>query len=399
MKRKHIEDAASENQSLESSIFHDNIDFVEEMVVDGSKSGNVTSPLSVSNIETETITVETNFDSRATENMVDKKEQKTHFHVGSQTLPLPIMSIDNFENDDAGIDFYTGLETFSHFFMVLRTLGPAAYCLNYVYGDVLGITVPDQFFLVLMKLRRHSINFELSRLFNISAETVANVFHTWILFMSYQWKEIDIWPSKDTVKYFSPSDFKLKFPNTRVIVGIMECPIRKPKLKKSQQATFSASGNKYSIKTLVGITPSGVVSYVSPAYNGSTSDEEIIEESTGSLLNLCDPGDSIMIVAGKGSEVQDVFVHKNIKVDQPDLTNNVGRFRKRSKMSCTGSGQGKKAFSGKVHVGLIIRRAKTFKILTERMNSSETKLASQITFVCFMLCNFKTSDARSHAQI
>lgn len=412
MKRKYIEDAPSENhQSLESAIFQDNIDIGEEIVVDDSKSGNVTCdekekniesndepctplllPTSVPNFERETFTGQIDFDSKVTKNvMADEKEQKICFDVATQTPPLPIMSIDNFENDDAGVNFYTGLETFSQFFLVLQTLGPAAYCLNYVYDDVTDIGVPDQLFLVLMKLRRHTINFELSLFFKISEKTVENVFHTWILFMSYQWREIDIWPSKDIVKCFSPSDFKLKFPNTRVIVDIVECPIRKPKLKESQKATYSASENKYTVKTLVGITPSGIVSYVSQAYNGSTSDSEIVEESTDSLLNLCDPGDSIMIVAGKGSDGQDVFVHKNIKVDQPDPINISSCLGKRNEMSCAAVGRHKKVSSGRVHIEPIIRQAKTFRILTERMNSSETKLASHITFVCFMLCNFKTS--------
>lgn len=78
------------------------------------------------------------------------------------------MCIDNFEKDDAGIHFYTGLETYIKFYMVLRTLGPAAYCLNYIYHKVTNISVPDQFFLVLIKLRRHRTNFDLSRLFNVS---------------------------------------------------------------------------------------------------------------------------------------------------------------------------------------------------------------------------------------
>lgn len=213
MKRKYIEDAPSENhQSLESAIFQDNIDIGEEIVVDDSKSGNVTCdekekniesndepctplllPTSVPNFERETFTGQIDFDSKATKNvMADEKEQKICFDVATQTPPLPIMSIDNFENDDAGVNFYTGLETFSQFFLVLQTLGPAAYCLNYVYDDVTDIGVPDQLFLVLLKLRRHTINFELSLFFKISEKTVENVFHTWILFMSYQWREIDI---------------------------------------------------------------------------------------------------------------------------------------------------------------------------------------------------------------
>jgi hypothetical protein len=45
--------------------------------------------------------------------------------------------------------------------------------------------------------------------------------------------------------------------------------------------------------------------------------------------------------------------------------------------------------SKRVHIERIIGLAKTYKILKEPLNVTETKLASEITFVCFMLCNFK----------
>jgi hypothetical protein len=73
--------------------------------------------------------------------------------VETQTPTFPPMCIDNFEKDDAGIHFYTDLEIISKFYFVLRTLGPAAYSLNNIYHQVTNISVPDHFFLVLIKLR------------------------------------------------------------------------------------------------------------------------------------------------------------------------------------------------------------------------------------------------------
>lgn len=362
VKRKLIENDTTENQSQGTVYFQDNIDVAEEIVIESSSTKNDTDDNS-------------------------REDQKFYLNVETQTPTLPPMCIDNFEKDDAGIHFYTGLETYVKFYMVLRTLGPAAYCLNYIYHKVTNISVSDQFFLVLIKLRRHRTNFDLSRFFNVSEKTVSNVFYTWILFMSKQWREVDIWPPKSLVNYFCPSDFKLKFPNTRVIVDGTECPIKKPKLPKTQQATFSTYKNKNTVKILVGATPGGLVSYVSPAYGGSTSDRQIVERS--SLLNLCDPGDSIM--ADKGFNVQDMFVHRNIQINMPTF------FKKKNRMSCSTVIQDRKISSKRVHIERIIGLAKTFKILVEPMNSSETKLSSHITFVCFMLCNFKTCIVPSYA--
>ena len=90
------------------------------------------------------------------------------------------MSIDKFTNDDAGVNFYTGLETLTTFYFVLRTLGPAAHCLNYIYRRVSNIGGPDQFFLVFCKLRRHITNFERSRLFGVSEKTVSKMYYIFL---------------------------------------------------------------------------------------------------------------------------------------------------------------------------------------------------------------------------
>ena len=73
---------------------------------------------------------------------------------------VPPMSIDNFTNDDGGVNFYTWLKTLTKFNFIMRTIGPAAHCLNYIYHRVSNISVPDQFCLVLCKLRHHTTNFE-----------------------------------------------------------------------------------------------------------------------------------------------------------------------------------------------------------------------------------------------
>jgi hypothetical protein len=72
--------------------------------------------------------------------------------------------------------------------------------------------------MTLIKLRRHTTNFELSKWFGVSENTVTNIIVTWYRFMYLQWKEIDIWPVRELVRYFTPSDFGLKFPKTRLIV-------------------------------------------------------------------------------------------------------------------------------------------------------------------------------------
>lgn len=169
------------------------------------------------------------------------------------------------------------------------------------------------FFLTLIKLRQHKTNFELSRLFNISETVVINIWITWINFIYHQWKEINIWPERDVVRFFSPYNFRRQFPTTRIIIDGTECPIRKPRSPIAQQSTFSTYKNRNTIKIFVGATPGGLGSYVSPSYGGSTSDRQICERSL--LMTKCDHGDSIM--ADKGFNVQDLFAPYDVSINIP----------------------------------------------------------------------------------
>jgi hypothetical protein len=36
--------------------------------------------------------------------------------------------------------------------------------------------------------------------------------------MSRQWREANIWPPGNLARYFAPTDFKAKFPTTKIIV-------------------------------------------------------------------------------------------------------------------------------------------------------------------------------------
>ncbi|XP_062601204.1 uncharacterized protein LOC134262898 [Saccostrea cucullata] len=81
-------------------------------------------------------------------------------------------------------------------------------------------------------------------------------------------------------------NFKAKFLKTRAILDATEFPIKKPSSPRAQQATFSTYKNRNTMKALIGCTPGGLISFISPAYSGSTSDRQIVERS--SLKNLCD---------------------------------------------------------------------------------------------------------------
>lgn len=276
---------------------------------------------------------------------------------------------------------YTGLQNFEKFMFVFNSLGQGVYHLSYMYGPVdNSLGVIDRFFMVLVKLRKNFTNSDLSEFFDISEADVYNVFCTWVRFISKQWRELQLWPTRDLIRFYAPSYFSMDFRNTRVIIDGTECPINKPKFPTAQRATYSTYKNRNTLKVLVGISPSGMCSYLSPAFSGSTTDRQIVERS--SLMGNCDPGDAIL--SDKGFDVQDIFAPYGVCINIPTF------FKKKNRMDQKTVLRDRKISSKRIHVERVIGLAKSYTILKQPLNASETLLSSDITFICFMLCNFRS---------
>ena len=99
------------------------------------------------------------------------------------------------------------------------------------------------------------------------------------------------------------------------------------------------------------------------------------------MTSRTDPGDSI--TADKGFDVQDIFATVDVTINIPTF------FRKKNRMTGQTVMKDRKIASKRVHVERIIGLGKTYKIMTQPLNHTETVLASDIAFVCFMLVNFR----------
>ncbi|KAJ8677108.1 hypothetical protein QAD02_012895 [Eretmocerus hayati] len=287
--------------------------------------------------------------------------------------------IENFRHRSEAILHFTGLENYDKFMLVLQTLGPAAYHLKYVRNSFVGnISIPNQFFLVLWKLRRNECDLSLAIHFNISRISVGVIFITWINFMSQHWSLIDLWPSRDLVELYMPDNFKENHRSTRVIIDGTEFPIQRPRDPRLQQSSFSVYKNENTMKASLGFTPGGLMAYHSPAYGGSTNDRQILERCD--LLKKCEPGDSIM--ADKGFSVQDICAPYGVTCKTPN-------FVKKGCLTHEKVMTDRHLSKLRVHVERGIGLMKTFRILKSPLNHNYVKLASGIVGICVMLSNFK----------
>ena len=159
-------------------------------------------------------------------------------------LPTSILSncrIESFSNQPAVIKYYTGFLNFEHFNFFFNCLGPAAFELNYKC-TLLG--PKDELFLCLMKLRQAKDDEELSFFFGLSQSTVGRIFRTWLNFLYFQLKELDLWLDTEIISEHMPAQFKKSFSETKVIIDATEIPVKKPSKVLDQSATFSTYKNR-----------------------------------------------------------------------------------------------------------------------------------------------------------
>ena len=203
-------------------------------------------------------------------------------------------------------------------------------------------------------------------------------------FLYYQLQELNIWPSREVVDQHMPADFKKQFPATRVIIDGTEIPIQKPSNISDQSATWSSYKNRNTLKCLVGISPRGCVTFISPAYGGSASDRQIFERSgliqSSSLLEA---GDSVM--ADRGFIVQDLLATRDVAVNTPSM------LRGSTQLPAQTVLKDRRIANKRVHVERVIGFAKSYKILTHELHKSFVPIGGRILFVCFVLSNFRQS--------
>ena len=234
----------------------------------------------------------------------------------------------------------------------------------------------DELLMTLIKLQLDPPYLDLAQGFKISVSTVSRIVTTWILLLDKKLRAVNWWSSREQVDATMPEQFKDLYPSTRAIMDCTEFEADKPSGPDSERVTWSSYKNRNTFKALIGITPGGAISYVSPLFSGSVSDKKVTCSS--GFMDLLQPGDSIM--ADKGFNIADICEKYSVVLNIPPYLGKDSQLQERDRIET------RRIASLSVHVERAMQRIKRYHILGS-ISSSRYTLADNLVFICSMLGN------------
>lgn len=208
--------------------------------------------------------------------------------------------------------------------------------------------------LVLTKLKTNLSFICLSVLFGISSTKCTNLFYKHTALLSASIKSAIYWPRKEEILANMPKCFS-KFKETRVVLDCTEIKVQKMKCLNCRIKSYSHYKRCHTMKFLIGITPSGLISFVSRGYGGRATDKSIFLREN--VLEKLDPHDAVMV--DKGILIAKECEQNFIKLIQPPF---LKKHKQLSKEAATTTAEIARA---RVHVERAIQRLKTFSVLRD----------------------------------
>ena len=243
----------------------------------------------------------------------------------------------------------------------------------------LAMQLIDEFFLFLVRIKLGLFEQDLAHRFNLHISSVSRKITTWANYLYFFLGSQPIWPSRTDVLAKMPEEFKKHYPTTRVILDCTEIFAETPTSLLLQSQLYSSYKSNTTLKSLIGISPHGAITFVSSLYTGAISDKEITRCS--GILDLVEAGDSVM--ADKGFDIEDLLRGKSVSLNLPPF------LESRSQFSAAEVQQTKMIAKVRIHVESAIRRIKEYHIFDSDIPYSMLGSINQLYTVVCLLTNFQ----------
>lgn len=244
---------------------------------------------------------------------------------------------------------------------------------------VSALCIEDQLFLFLCKIKLGLFEQDLAERFQISISTVSRSLVTWTNYLYFLLGSLPIWPSREQVDKTMPKSFKDTYPSVRVIIDCTEIKVQTPSSLTLHSEFHSNYKSATTLKGLIGISPTGSVTFVSALYTGSISDREITQRS--GLIELLERSDGVM--ADKEFTIEELLTPQNCTLNIPPF------LREKPQFSADDVKKTQEIAKLRIHVERAIRRAKEFHLFDSIVPLSLFSSIKQLWTVCCILTNFK----------
>ena len=131
------------------------------------------------------------------------------------------------------------------------------------------LSIEDQLFMWLCKVRLSLFDQDLALRFNISVSTVSRTIIIWSNYLYFTLGCLLLWPRRSQISNTMPASSKDSFSSVCVIIDCTEIKTQTPSSLVLHSELYSNYKSAFTLKGLVGITPHGGVSFVSKLYTGS----------------------------------------------------------------------------------------------------------------------------------
>lgn len=237
------------------------------------------------------------------------------------------------------------------------------------------LSLDDKLLLTLFKIKTGLTFRCIGILFGIPTSVASSIFTKFVRHLKGTTQTWVFLPSQRAVRDTLPESFKENYSNCRLIIDCTEFRTQVPSTVEQRVQMYSNYKSAYTAKYLIGITPGGLIAFISKGYGGRATDSFISNDC--GFVGLLNEGD--VVLADKGFPSVQV-VDGVVLVMPPFSKRNQTQFSEED-MQLT-----YEIARVRIHVERAIQRIKSFEILAKLVHIDLLPLLDDIIhFVCVLV--------------